>query len=442
MGGFLHGRDRRHAARLKLRCAGGQGWPEQGGEEERGSDRLALVDALVGVGQGLADQAAGVFGVTFQGCGACREQRCQEVVFHQQLEGALGLSTEEQLEHFVEQARRGNLAQHGGQAADGRGAVLLDIETQLGGEARGPQHAHRVFLVALLGDADQPHQAIADVMHAVCVVEDALGGRVVIQRIDGEVAALGVVFQAAIDVVAQDAAAFVARCLVAVFLILALRVMGAEGGDFNDLPAELHMGQLEAAADHPGVAEFGADLLRGGVGGHIEVFGAQVQQQVADATAHQVSLVAGLLQALDHHDGVAADLRTSQRMLIATQYFGSAARMLGAAEGGTERLEQLLQHGMHCFAKWSAGREMGARWPRILALGAGDVEEMARGVSKLLGEPKLPPKLVRALFLLFRAWCFCCSTRSSKPVASGNALHTRGNSKRICLDADGAMIIP
>ncbi|MNQ83814.1 hypothetical protein D3C85_989160 [compost metagenome] len=374
MGGFLHGRDRRHAALLQLRRAGGQGRPEQGGEEERGSDGLALVDTLVGIGQGLADQSAGVLGVSLQGRGAGREQRCEEVVFHQQFEGALGLSAEEQLEHFVEQARRGNLSQHGGQAADRRGAVLLDIETQLGGEARGPQHAHRVFLIALLGDADQPHQAIADVMHAVCVVEDALGGRVVIQRIDGEVAALGVVFQAAIDVVAQDAAAFVARGLVAVFLILALRVMGAEGGDFNDLPAELHMGQLEAAADHPGVAEFGADLFRGGVGGHIEVFGAQVQQQVADATAHQVGLVAGLLQALDHHDGVAADLRTSQRMLIATQYFGSAARMLGAAEGGTERLEQLLQHGMHCFAEWTARKGYGRTMAADSSTGRGDGE--------------------------------------------------------------------
>ncbi|MNZ60378.1 hypothetical protein D3C78_784460 [compost metagenome] len=252
--------------------------------------------------------------------------------------------------------------------------MLLDLEAQLGGEARGPQHAHRVFLVALLGDADQPHQAIADVMHAVGVVEDALGGRVVVQRIDGEVAALGIVFQAAVYVVAQDAAVLVAGCPVAVFFVFALRVMGAEGGDLDDLPAELHMGQLEAAADHPGVAEFGTDLLRGGIGGYVEVLGAQVQQQVADASAHQVGLVAGLLQALDHHDGVAADVRTAQRVLIVAQYFGSAARMLGAAKGGAERLEQLLQHGMHCFAEWTARKGYGRTMAADSSTGRGDGE--------------------------------------------------------------------
>src|SRR3546814_12939000 len=70
---------------------------------------------------------------------------------------------------------------------------------------------HRVFLVALLGVADQTDQAIADVVYATGVVEDALGSRIVIQRIDGEVAALGIVLEGAIDVVTQDAAALVAR---------------------------------------------------------------------------------------------------------------------------------------------------------------------------------------------------------------------------------------
>ena len=122
-----------------------------------------------------------------------------------------GIAGEEQLEHFVEQASRRNLVQQASQARDGRGAVLFDIEVELGGKTDGPQHAHRVFLVAFFRVANQANQAIADVMHAVSVIEDAFAAGIQVQGVDGEVAALGIVFQAAIDVVAQDAAALVAR---------------------------------------------------------------------------------------------------------------------------------------------------------------------------------------------------------------------------------------
>ncbi len=74
--------------------------------------------------------------------------------------------------------------------------------------------------------------------------------------------------------------------------------------------------------------------------------------------------------------------------------------------------------------------------------GRGDGEGSGGSVSKLLGEPKLPPKLVRALFLLLsRACCSCCLTRTSRFVISGYALESRVKSKRIALDADGAVII-
>lgn len=123
----------------------------------------------------------------------------------------------------------------------------------------------------MLGIADQADQAIADVVYAVGVIEDAFADRIVIQGIDGEVAALRVFFQRAVDVVAQDAPALVAGRLVAVFLFIALRVIGPESRHFDDFAAEMDMDQLEAPANDPGVAKLGPYLFRRGAGGNVEI---------------------------------------------------------------------------------------------------------------------------------------------------------------------------
>ena len=63
--------------------------------------------------------------------------------------------------------------------------------------------------------------------------------------------------------------------------------------------------------------------------------------------------------------------------------------------------------------------------------------------GKLLGEPKLPPKVVRALFLLFiQTSCFSCVVCSVRLPAAGRALKSRAKSKRITLEADAVRIIP
>jgi hypothetical protein len=59
-------------------------------------------------------------------------------------------------------------------------------------QAHGAQHAHRVFAVAGARVADHAQGLLLEVGDAVVVVDDRLGGRVVVQRVDGEVAAGGV----------------------------------------------------------------------------------------------------------------------------------------------------------------------------------------------------------------------------------------------------------
>lgn len=128
-------------------------------------------------------------------------------------------------------------------------------------------------------------------------------------------------------------------------------MIGAEGRDFDDLAAEMHVDQLEAPTNYPGVTELGTHLFRCGAGGHVEILGVDIQQQVAHATTDQIRLVAGLLQTFDHADGVAADFTALDRVLAAAQHFGRAVRVFATADGGTKGLEQLFQHGRHCLTK-------------------------------------------------------------------------------------------
>jgi hypothetical protein len=64
------------------------------------------------------------------------------------------------------------------------------------------------------------------------------------------------------------------------------RVRGPKRRDFDDLVAEAHMREMEAAPDQPAVAEQLLDLVRMRVGRDIEVLRVQAEQQVAHGAAH------------------------------------------------------------------------------------------------------------------------------------------------------------
>ncbi len=177
---------------------------------------------------------------------------------------------------------------------------------------------------------------IADIVYAVGVVENAFTDRIVIQGVDGEVAALRVFFQGAIDVVTQNSPAFITRRLVAVFVFVVLRVIGAEGRDFNDFAAKVDMHQFETPTDDPRIAELGAYLLRRGTGGDVEIFRRDAEQHVTHTAADQVSLVTGVLQAFDDIHRVTAELCLLQRMLAAVKHFRRTANVLRMTLGRTE----------------------------------------------------------------------------------------------------------
>jgi hypothetical protein len=211
--------------------------------------------------------------------------------------------------------------------ADGRLGLRLDLVAHLGGEAQHADDAHRVFAVARLGVADHAQQPGLGVGHAAVVVDHDLRARVVVHRVDGEVAPRGVLDLRAPHVVAQHAAAGVHRVALAVELaarglLVALdrgrldRVVhvGAERGHLDlvllAVAAVDHVHQAEAPAHDEGAPELRLHLLGRGVGGHVEVLRAQAHQQVAHGAADDVGLVARVLQRLDDaHRGFGHQLR-------------------------------------------------------------------------------------------------------------------------------------
>jgi len=60
-------------------------------------------------------------------------------------------------------------------------------------------------------------------------------------------------------------------------------------------PAPIHdVDDAKALANDEGAAKQAFDLFRAGIGGHVKVFGAQAQQQIAHGTADDVGLKAGV----------------------------------------------------------------------------------------------------------------------------------------------------
>jgi hypothetical protein len=126
-----------------------------------------------------------------------------------------------------------------------------------------------------------------------------------------EVAAPHILFDGAVEVVTQDAPVLVDRAmlgLVDAVVFVHLGVRRAEGGHLDDLVAETHVRQMEPTADQAAVAEGLADFVRVRIGRDVEVLGLDVEQQVAHGAADQETLVARILEPVQHLEGRGRDV--------------------------------------------------------------------------------------------------------------------------------------
>ena len=102
-----------------------------------------------------------------------------------------------------------------------------------------------------------------------------VGTGVVVERVDGEVTTSRIFLERSVNVISQQST----RLASAGVLFGTLLVMTtAKGRDFDDFPPDSHMNDLKSASDDPGVAKALLDLLRGGIGGDVEVLGVLADQ--------------------------------------------------------------------------------------------------------------------------------------------------------------------
>ena len=239
-----------------------------------------------------------------------------QTVKAQALDGFDGVARQEELLHLVEHPRRWNVFQKRRELGDGRRGFLFDGDAKLGREARAAQHAHRVLAVARDRIADQPQPPRLDVGDAADVVPHLLGGGIEVKRVDGEIAAQRILRLGAEDVVRQESSVLIG-CVVA-------GLQRAESRHFDGLGAGQNVDQPEAAADDEGASEQRLDLLRCRVGGEIEVFGRDSEQQVAHRAADDEGFEACLLELADDVVRAARDLTSADRMRVRSvnEWFG------------------------------------------------------------------------------------------------------------------------
>ena len=284
--------------------------PEEGREQKTRRHRLAFGDPLVGIRQGHAGDLL-----------AARrqpEQHLHQRMLAQQVEGALAVAVQEHLRELVEQPRRRDIGEQFGGRRDGLFGARMQRQRQLGGEAQRAQDAHRVLAQALRGLADEPQRPRLDVRHAPAVIEHDVRRRVVVQGVDGEVAAKGVFVDGAVGVVAQNQAVrgnprAGARAGRAVAHAVRFRHGGkvagavaaaAESRHFDDLAAHPNMDDAKTPPDDARPRQHGAHVFRRGFGGDIEILRRAPDEQVAHAAAHQVGIEPGGAQFLHHRQGV------------------------------------------------------------------------------------------------------------------------------------------
>ena len=297
-----------------------------------------------------------------------REQHREQAVLAQHAVTLGAVAREEHFRRLIEQSRRRHARQQAAQLRDWRGAVAVDLETQLGLETRGAQHAHRVLSIAGLGVANQPQPPRLNVGQAADVIPDREIGDVVIEGIDREIAAPDVLVDIAVHVVAQQPTVIVLHAVSArtlrgatapaatavgsrellrrlkrrrglqrivctgsqfvgqqfglVFLAVRHRLFArrrragsAESCDFNDLAAIDNVGQSEPAPDQATVAEQPPHLVRQGIRGDVEILGVAPEDDVAHAAAHQERLESCLLEAVQDPQRVRGNFGPRNRMI-------------------------------------------------------------------------------------------------------------------------------
>ena len=87
------------------------------------------------------------------------------------------------------------------QLINGIPSLVSNIKIQFGSKANSTQHAHRIFTIAFVGVANHANRSALNISRAISKIMYRKAINIVIHSIDGEVTALGVLINSAIDIV-------------------------------------------------------------------------------------------------------------------------------------------------------------------------------------------------------------------------------------------------
>lgn len=108
----------------------------------------------------------------------------------------------------------------------------------------------------------------------------------------------------------------------------AVGVAGPKCRDLDDFAAHGHVHNTKTAADDACIAEFGLDLLRRGIRGHIEILGLYAQQQVPDGATDNESFIPGIIERVEYAQAARADMFAGNAVLVAVENDGGQQRSL------------------------------------------------------------------------------------------------------------------
>ena len=121
-------------------------------------------------------------------------------------------------------------------------------------------------------------------MHAGGEIEDGLFLDVIIQGIAAEIPSQGILVHRAKNIVSND---------LALFHHPITWIGAAESGHLINAVTHVHVSQAKSPADQSAFAfENAFDVFGGGIGGNVEIFGVQAQQQITYCTTDQVGFKA------------------------------------------------------------------------------------------------------------------------------------------------------
>ena len=93
-------------------------------------------------------------------------------------------------------------------------------------------------------------------------------------------------------------------------------MVATKSGDFDNFRPKHNMRQSKTATHQSAVTKQLTYLLRGGVGGHIEIFRFHTQKKVADTATHQIGVITSLIQAVEHLEGIFTDIFARNSVLV------------------------------------------------------------------------------------------------------------------------------